>query len=824
MTDHDTRSAIDAHFLRNAFHAAEYRLTYVATPKAACTTFKWWMASLLGISREAEAYAPSDESTPELGIHDALPALAPSSLSPSADAFLATIATSGHFSFAIVRNPYARLFSAWQSKILLREPLQTAPYHERAFFHSPITSIEEIAEAFEKFLEHLRTFESPHYWDVHWTPQFKLLRPDLVPYTRIGKLENLGAIHEALTTHLGPGVPLPSSSRRTNESLIPFSRKLLSERAVEIIQELYAQDFTQFGYPIDPPQHNDGLTAERINTALQAVQMIRGRHERMLRARLNFSTIIAAKREDNAQLRKELASALQDHVSMKREFDNSAEQLRGEISTITDERDRALRELAESRRESLRERNLCTQETEHLRQRIAAHEHAIKAVYASRSWRVVAPARAVTRALRRARSFIGRKLRANPPNALQRAPTPVVTSRPHGQHSIVPTAAAHEVEQTSSRLLLIVADLLPLFDQASGGLRLKTLIDMMGTAGWSMAFGSYAGLDAQPGILATAQGRARYEATLRNAGVMQFLYGTEEIDDFVAATGPRLKWAFLSFPTIAARFLPVIRSHCAETRVIYDMVDFHSVRLAREAQLTNDPAVRKEAERLQNIETACAMAADVTLAVTEDEKSALLALVPDAVVEVLPNIFEIPPTESTDPNTRTGLFFVGGFWHKPNSDAVRWFVKSIFPRLRREIPDLIFTIAGSNPGDEVLALAREPGVEVLGFVEDLAPLYHSRRVFVAPLRYGAGMKGKVGQSLAYGLPVVATSIGAEGMNLESGIHLLVADDEESFAAHIMTLLRDNELWSTLSAAGREHIRSRYSVDVVRDHLGVILGG
>ncbi len=773
MTDLDTDSALGAHFLRNTFHAEEYKLTYVATPKAACTTFKWWMASLLGVSREAAEYAASEESSPELVIHDALPALASASLPTNPLAMLATLATPGHFSFAIVRNPYTRLFSAWQSKILLREPLQVPPYFEKAFLHAPIDSTPDIADAFEQFLEHLLESEAPHFWDVHWTPQYDLLRPDLVPYTQVAKLESLGKLHQALTAHLGPSIPLPSSVRRTNESLIPFSRELLSERAIEIVRQLYARDFAGFDYPVEPPKLRSDLTAERVAVAIQAIQMIRGRHARLSQTRTHLSTIIATQEKDAEQLRHDLAAAHRD-------------------------------------------RELGLMEAEN------AHEQALAAVYASRSWRIAAPVRATWRMLRRLRNFAKRNLliRALRPRQLTSA---LGRTPPRNTPDTISDVTLHG-PGLSPGTMLIVADFLPLFDQASGGLRLKTLIDMIGEAGWTMVFGSFAGLDAQPGVLAASQGRARYEEPLRRAGVTRILYGADEIDAYLAASGPRLACAFLSFPKIAARFLPVVRSRCPNARVIYDMVDFHSVRLAREAALSADPTIREQAEEYRDIETACAAAADITLAVTEDEKSALLELVPDAAVAVLPNVFEVPTAEPPGPSDRAGLFFVGGFWHKPNSDAVRWFVLNIFPRLRLEMPDLTFSIAGSNAGNEVLALAQEPGVEVLGFVEDLTPLYQKHRVFVAPLRYGAGMKGKVGQSLAYGLPVVATPIGAEGMGLKDGVHLLVADDESAFAAQVLRLLRNDELWVRLSTAGREHILDRYSIEAVRSQLGAILRG
>ncbi|WP_031406268.1 glycosyltransferase [Thiomonas sp. FB-Cd] len=404
--------------------------------------------------------------------------------------------------------------------------------------------------------------------------------------------------------------------------------------------------------------------------------------------------------------------------------------------------------------------------------------------------------------------------------ATMAAPRAAALRRPSGFRPVLGVA---RLTQTPGRVL-IVADLLPLFDQCSGGLRLKTLIGIMGQSGYRMVFGSFAALDAQPGILASAQGRQRYEEALRCAGVVEILYGIDAIDRFITTSENSLAWAFLSFPQIAARFLPVLRSHSPATRVIYDMVDFHGLRLRREAELRNDEAIREKALQQQAVEVACAEAADLTLAVTEEERGALLALAPEAVVEVLPNVFELPPRGLASPEGRSGLFFVGGFWHAPNNDAVFWFVERIFPELRKAIPDLVLRIAGANAGADVLALGKITGVEVLGFVEDLEPLYRCHRAFVAPLRYGAGMKGKVGQSMAYGLPVVATPVGAEGMGLETEVQVLIAEGESAFVAQVLRLLRDDQLWTRLAVAGREHIEKNYSVDAVRERLGALLRG
>jgi O-antigen biosynthesis protein len=376
----------------------------------------------------------------------------------------------------------------------------------------------------------------------------------------------------------------------------------------------------------------------------------------------------------------------------------------------------------------------------------------------------------------------------------------------------------HSPKANARGWVLVADDYPPLHDQQSGGLRLKTLIDIIGNQGWPMVFASRFTRTGLPGVLSTEVERARYEMALEAAGISRFAYGLDEVDAMLAALGTNLRYAFLSHPHVAHDFIPCVRSHCPTATIIYDMVDFHSLRIAREAALKHDAALLADAEAMKAIEMAAVRAADITIAISDKEKSAVLDVVPSAVVEAIPNIFTIKNAASPGVAKRSGLFFVGGFWHQPNSDAVIWFVEKIWPQIRSQIPECRFRIAGSNAGDEVLALARNPGVDVLGFVPDLTPLFDSARVFIAPLRYGAGVKGKVGQSLAQGLPVVTTSIGAEGMSLVDGEHALIADDPAIFANHVVHLLRDNDLWTRLQARGRALAQSSFSVEALRDKV------
>jgi O-antigen biosynthesis protein len=366
--------------------------------------------------------------------------------------------------------------------------------------------------------------------------------------------------------------------------------------------------------------------------------------------------------------------------------------------------------------------------------------------------------------------------------------------------------------------VLIADDFPPLHDQQSGGLRLKTLIDIIGEQGWPMVFASRFPRSGLPGVLSKEAGITRYQTALQEAGVKSFAYGLDEVDEMIAALGAKLRYAFLSRPHVAHDFIPCVRSHCPTATIIYDMVDFHALRIAREAELKHDANLLATAKEIKAIEVAAARAADITIAISNDEKSAVLDLVPTAVVDVFPNIFTMTIADPPGADKRTGLFFVGNFWHKPNVDAMTWFVKKIWPQIRGELPKCHFRIAGSYPSDQVLALARTPGVDVLGFVPDLGPLFDSARVFVAPLRYGAGAKGKVGQSLAYGLPVVTTAIGAEGMNLLDGEHALIADDPVAFASQVVRLLRDDALWTHLQARGRSLAQSAFSVEALREKV------
>ncbi|MFQ5924452.1 MAG: glycosyltransferase family 4 protein, partial [Dehalococcoidia bacterium] len=177
---------------------------------------------------------------------------------------------------------------------------------------------------------------------------------------------------------------------------------------------------------------------------------------------------------------------------------------------------------------------------------------------------------------------------------------------------------------------------------------------------------------------------------------------------------------------------------------------------------------------------------------------------------------------------RRDIVFVGGFDHTPNVDAVTFFVKEIFPLVKESLHDVRFyivgsAIVGSNPPGQVLSLASED-VIVTGYVRDLTPYFESCKLSVAPLRYGAGVKGKINQSMSHGLPVVTTSIGAEGMEAMDGEDILIADSAADFAHKIALLYRDGSLWHRLSENSMRNIQRYHSYEAAKTKLGELLGG
>lgn len=300
MTSNDDQCLLD--FLSwNSCVSRERKLFYVATPKVACTSLKWWFAELEGVAEAVRQLKSSSETDPELVIHDSLNIVAPQLSLRSAEQ-LQEIKTGGFFSFALVRNPYKRLFSAWQSKILLREPLQIEAYLGQAFVECPVETMLDVAAAFECFLEYLNTYEALDFQDWHWAPQYDLLKPQLFPYTVVSKIEDTSGLNDALRAHLGDAYVNPFTSSKANESLIPYLPEFISPRSKALIDVLYAKDFETYNYSTELPPAKEQFSQENLTLALKGIELLRGRHLRIAEMRQHCSAEFSALLKDKEWL------------------------------------------------------------------------------------------------------------------------------------------------------------------------------------------------------------------------------------------------------------------------------------------------------------------------------------------------------------------------------------------------------------------------------------------------------------------------------------------------------------------------------------------
>ena len=252
--------------------------------------------------------------------------------------------------------------------------------------------------------------------------------------------------------------------------------------------------------------------------------------------------------------------------------------------------------------------------------------------------------------------------------------------------------------------------------------------------------------------------------------------------------------------------------------VAYDMVDAHGLRLRRKYEMSKLPVDLESAEYIELVEIKSAKAADVVIGVSQADLEHLRNVSENMFKGVIiPNVHYPIKMSTKGFDDRKGILFVGGFQHDPNVAAVKELVNVIMPKVWDVLGPIPVTIAGSKPTAEVLELASRD-VRVRGWVEDLGPVYEQSRLVVAPLRYGAGVKGKIGEALIHGLPTVTTSIGVEGLALENKMDIMIADSPDEIAKIICDLYNDKESWLKLQENGAKKIEQLMGRTALRGYL------
>ena len=362
--------------------------------------------------------------------------------------------------------------------------------------------------------------------------------------------------------------------------------------------------------------------------------------------------------------------------------------------------------------------------------------------------------------------------------------------------------------QAERPTLLVVAPSVPAFDRFAGALRFFTMLRILARE-YRLTF-----------LGGTTPDGDRYLTMLTSLGVEFHDSSSTQVETLL----PRIEaGVFFEFYHVAEEYLDAVRHMRPDLPIVVDSVDLHFVRESR--ALAYGEASEADAHRARETrhrEIGVYQRADAVIVVTESDKRTLLECIPDGRIGVVPTIHpessEGLGHQGRRPNS---LLFVGGFAHSPNVDAVRFFGREILPVIMRAIPGVTVTIVGDAPPEEVRRLASST-VTVTGWVPDVKPYLDSHMVSIAPLRFGSGMKGKVGEAMAHGLPVVVTTVAAEGMDLTDGVTALIADSAPDFAGAVVRLLGDEELRQRLSRNGRQVARTRWSEAVVaRDLLALM---
>jgi glycosyltransferase involved in cell wall biosynthesis/SAM-dependent methyltransferase len=383
----------------------------------------------------------------------------------------------------------------------------------------------------------------------------------------------------------------------------------------------------------------------------------------------------------------------------------------------------------------------------------------------------------------------------------------------HGQKTGLP---APTNGMTPSSILMIAKEL-PFHDRSSGNFRLFQIIRMLLSQGHSITFlarPSFRQIDDAP-----------YIGELEKLGVKVFrimdenifLSGDETQDSLARLlTQHSFDIAYLMFYSIAELYLEQIRKHAPATGIIIDSVDIHFLREQRQSSVASSYQ-QFDFERNKAKELEAYKKADLVVVLTDVDRQALLTEAPQVRTVIVPNIHPEVPDAPSEFKTRRDVVFVGGFSHEPNVDAVEYLCNHIWPLVAHKIPEARLIIAGNAPPSRVARFASER-IIITGYVQDLPALLHHCRVSIAPLRFGAGMKGKVGEALSHGMAVVATSIAAEGMGLIHDKHLLIADDPAGFADCLAQLYLDERLWSRLAMNGKSFIERNFSPAAVSGAL------
>lgn len=361
--------------------------------------------------------------------------------------------------------------------------------------------------------------------------------------------------------------------------------------------------------------------------------------------------------------------------------------------------------------------------------------------------------------------------------------------------------------------ILVIDHYVPEYDRDAGSRTTFQFIQMFVQKGYNVKFIGDNFLYKEP-----------YTTVLQQMGV-EVLYGTYYVDNvnyWIKSNKEHIDYVYMNRPHITKKYIDFIRDN-TDCKIIYYGHDLHFLRCMREYELNGKKDSKVEAEMWKKTEFDIFSKADISFYPSQLEVDAIHKIDSSINVRAITayTFEKFKENINKDFDNRKDLLFVGGFVHKPNLDAVLWFTESILPKIRKKI-DLNFNIVGSHVPEEIKKLDGTNGIIVKGFVsdEELNELYNTCKMVVVPLRYGAGVKGKVVEAIYNGAPTLTTSVGAEGIPHVEDV-LWIEDDSVEFANKVIRLYNDNEKLEEIVDKTQIFIKKYFSIDAVWNEISEV---
>lgn len=354
------------------------------------------------------------------------------------------------------------------------------------------------------------------------------------------------------------------------------------------------------------------------------------------------------------------------------------------------------------------------------------------------------------------------------------------------------------------KTLLVIDHYVPMYDRDAGSFFMYSLLRALAALDYKVVFWPENLYAHQP-----------YTAVLQQLGI-EVTLGPHNINAYLLEFGSNFDAAILTRNHIAINFIDTVRRYIP--KVIYHDPDLEFLREQRRYE--QEGRDQKELVKIKEREFYLFRNCDLIGIHSPVERDIIQQEMPEASIEVIP--LPVPDVVKCEApfEERKGLLFVGGT-HPPNVDALRYFIADLLPLLRRQFPAITLTVVGEVSRHELSDLDLNQ-VIFTGYVEDLRPLFEEALVYIAPLRFGAGIKGKILEAINYGVPVVTTSIGAEGIGLSDGENVFIADSADGFVEAVARLHRDRELWERLSNRGRQYVEMNFSQAAFREKVEYVM--